>query len=208
MLKSRCRKFGVWDEHFTSRSATLPRKGKTHSQSLWNKSVWSKAKILAKAVTPICVWSKRCGKAPKKTVVLKQLHTCVNAKPNLQCTDDKRSYRNVCNMSFVSFSLVVNFIIRLFSTSAFRVLNLKKVWERRSHALPCHYTPAYTHNMWRDQVKTYTHIYATYVSFWELIIAYPNGGQWAPFRKVCPPWLKPLVTPLATVCIKSKDALT
>jgi len=21
----------------------------------------------------------------------------------------------------------------------------------------------------------------TYVSFWELIIAYPNGGQWTPF---------------------------
>jgi len=62
--------------------------------------------------------------------------------------------------------------------------NLKTAWERRSHALPCHYTPAYTHNMWGEQVKTYTHIYVRYVSFWELIIAYPNGGQWAPFRKV------------------------
>ena len=32
---------------------------------------------------------------------------------NLQCTDDdNRSYRNVCNMSFVSFSLAVIFIIR------------------------------------------------------------------------------------------------
>jgi len=29
--------------------------------------------------------------------------------------------------------------------------------------------------------------------FWELIIAYPNGG---PSAKFCPPWLKPLVTPL------------
>jgi len=38
-----------------------------------------------------------------------------------ECTDDdKRSYRNVCNMSFVSFSLAVIFIMRLFSTSAFR----------------------------------------------------------------------------------------
>jgi len=24
----------------------------------------------------------------------------------------------------------------------------------------------------------------------------PNGGQWAPFKKVSPPWLKSLVTPL------------
>jgi len=61
------------------------------------------------------------------------------------------------------------------------------------------YTPAYTHNMWSEQVKTYTHIYVTYVSFLELIIAYPNDGQWAPFRKVCPPWLRPQVTPLRTV---------
>ena len=43
---------------------------------------------------------------------------------NLQCTDDdNRSYWNVCNMSFVSFSLAVIFILRLFSTSAFRVPN-------------------------------------------------------------------------------------
>jgi len=41
-----------------------------------------------------------------------------------QCTDDdNRSYRNVCNMSFVSFSLAVIFIIRLFSTSTFHVPN-------------------------------------------------------------------------------------
>jgi len=25
------------------------------------------------------------------------------------------------------------------------------------------------------------------VIFWELIIAFPNGGQWAPFSKVAPP---------------------
>jgi len=25
------------------------------------------------------------------------------------------------------------------------------------------------------------------VNFWELIIAFSNGGQWAPFSKVCPP---------------------
>jgi len=32
---------------------------------------------------------------------------------NLQCTDDdNRSYRNVCNMSFVSFSLAVIFIVK------------------------------------------------------------------------------------------------
>jgi len=35
-----------------------------------------------------------------------------------------------------------------------------------------------------------------YVDFLELIIAFPNGGQWVPFSKVSPPWLKPLVTPL------------
>jgi len=54
----------------------------------------------------------------------------------------------------------------------------------------------WTHNMWREQVKTYTHIYVAYVSFWELIIRYRNGGQQAPFREVCPTCLKPLVTPL------------
>jgi len=44
----------------------------------------------------------------------------------LQCTDDdNRSYWNVCNMSFISFSLAVIFIIRLFSTSAFRVPSSK-----------------------------------------------------------------------------------
>jgi len=42
------------------------------------------------------------------------------AKQNLQCTDDgNKSYRNICNMSLISFSLVVIFIIRLLSTSAF-----------------------------------------------------------------------------------------
>ena len=35
-----------------------------------------------------------------------------------------------------------------------------------------------------------------YMSFWESIIAYANGGSWAPLSYVCPPWLKPLVTPL------------
>jgi len=42
----------------------------------------------------------------------------------LPCTDDdNRRYRNVCNMSFVSFAFATIFIIRLFSTSTFRVLN-------------------------------------------------------------------------------------
>jgi len=41
----------------------------------------------------------------------------------MQCTDDdNRSCRNVCNMSFVLFSLAVIFIIRLFSTFTFREL--------------------------------------------------------------------------------------
>jgi len=48
----------------------------------------------------------------------------------MQCTDDdNRSDRNVCNMPFVSFSLAVSFIIRLFRTSAFRVPNLSSVHE-------------------------------------------------------------------------------
>jgi len=33
------------------------------------------------------------------------------------------------------------------------------------------------------------------MSFWELIIAYPNRSQWAPSTKFAP-WLEPLVTPL------------
>jgi len=30
-------------------------------------------------------------------------------------------------------------------------------------------------------------LHVMYVNFWELIIAFPNGGQWAPFSKVYPP---------------------
>jgi len=41
--------------------------------------------------------------------------------------------------------------------------------------------------------RTHNHIYVRHVNFWELIIAFPNGDQWAPFSKI---WLKPLVTPL------------
>ena len=49
----------------------------------------------------------------------------MSTEVQLQCTDhDNRSYRNVCNMSFVAFSLAVIFIIRLFSTSAFSVPNI------------------------------------------------------------------------------------
>jgi len=29
-----------------------------------------------------------------------------------------------------------------------------------------------------------------YVNFWELSIAFSNGGLWAPFNKVCPPLLQ------------------
>ena len=43
----------------------------------------------------------------------------------LLCTeDDNSSYRNVCKMSVVSFALAVIFIMRLFSTSVFRVPKL------------------------------------------------------------------------------------
>jgi len=34
--------------------------------------------------------------------------------------------------------------------------------------------------------EDYTHIYVTYASFWELIIANANGGQWAPSAKFSP----------------------
>jgi len=54
-------------------------------------------------------------------------------------------------------------------------------------------TPTY---VWRGHPKTKAHVYVIYVNFWEIIIAFPNGGQWAPFSKVYPHWLKPLVTPL------------
>jgi len=41
------------------------------------------------------------------------------------CTeDDNSSYRNDCKMSVVSFALAVIFIIRLFSTSVFRIPNI------------------------------------------------------------------------------------
>ena len=54
-------------------------------------------------------------------------------------------------------------------------------------------TPTY---VWREHAKTKAHTYVIHVNFGEIIIASPNGGQWAPFSKVYPPWLKPLVTPL------------
>jgi len=56
----------------------------------------------------------------------------------------------------------------------------------------------YTHiySMWHEHAKAKAHVYVIYVNFWEIIIAFPNGGQWASFSKVCPPWLIPLVTPL------------
>jgi len=38
------------------------------------------------------------------------------------------------------------------------------------------------------------------MSFWELIIAYPNGSQWPSSANFFPPWLKPLVTPLVPAC--------
>ena len=51
----------------------------------------------------------------------------------LLCTEDDNScYRNVCKMSVVSFALAVVFIIRLFSTSAFRVPKWTKIMYRKS----------------------------------------------------------------------------
>jgi len=41
-----------------------------------------------------------------------------------------------------------------------------------------------TYYMVRDFWDTL--VYVMYVNVWELIIAFPNGGQWAPFSKVCP----------------------
>jgi len=60
------------------------------------------------------------------------------------------------------------------------------VWKRSSHAFPPHYTPAYTNIYVAEQAKAYTHTYVTYASFRELIIAYPNGGQWAPLQQSLP----------------------
>jgi len=51
-----------------------------------------------------------------------QCCSTILAQLYLQCPDDdNRNYRNVCSMSLLSFSLAVIFIIRLCSTSAFRV---------------------------------------------------------------------------------------
>ena len=56
---------------------------------------------------------------------------------NLQCTDDDhRSYQKVCKMSFISFSLVVIFIINLFSTSFFRVPKEKNVKSKIINSMP------------------------------------------------------------------------
>jgi len=55
-------------------------------------------------------------------VIVKDQHSL------LLCTeDDNSSCRNVCKMSVVSFALAVIFIIRLFSTSVFRVPNIQNI---------------------------------------------------------------------------------
>jgi len=51
--------------------------------------------------------------------------------------------------------------------------------------------------MRREQANTKAHVYVIYVNFWELIIAFPNGGQWAPFSKVCPPLAQTSSYPIA-----------
>jgi len=51
--------------------------------------------------------------------------------------------------------------------------------------------------MWCEHAKAKAPIiYIIYVNCWKLVISFPNCGQWAPFSKVCPSWVKPLVTPL------------
>ena len=66
-------------------------------------------------------------------------------------------------------------------------------------------TPTY---MWREHAKAKAHIHAIYVKFLEIIIVFPNGGQWASCSKSPPPLFKPLVTPLLgrchTVCVRRK----
>jgi len=62
----------------------------------------------------------------KTNMNLQQDHCCSICNALMMIT---RSYLNVCNMSFVSFSLAVIFIIRLFSTSAFHVPRFWKVFK-------------------------------------------------------------------------------
>jgi len=45
-------------------------------------------------------------------------------------------------------------------------------------------TPTY---MWHEHAKAKAHIYVIYVNFWEIMIAFPNGAQWAPSAKFAPP---------------------
>ena len=49
---------------------------------------------------------------------------------------------------------------------------------------PALLTPTY---MWREHAKAKAHIHAIYGNFWEIIIAFPNGGQWAPAANPPPP---------------------
>jgi len=59
----------------------------------------------------------------------------------LLCTEDDNScYRNVCKMSVVSFALAVVFIIRLFSTSAFRVPTMRSIIDKQLKHIPSHYS--------------------------------------------------------------------
>ena len=76
-------------------------------------------------------------------------------------------------------------VIRVFFVSTSRC-RLACRWMCDSPRTRCAWrlTPTY---IWSKHAKTKAHIYAMYVNFWELIMAFPNGGQWSPFSKACPP---------------------
>ena len=86
----------------------------------------------------------------------------------------------VYNVTYALYCAVNNHfcVIRVFFVTTSR-------WMCDSPGTGCAWrlTPTY---MWRGHAKAKAHIYVIYVNFWEIIVAFPNGGQWAPFSKVCP----------------------
>jgi len=100
---------------------------------------------------------------------------------NLQCTDgDNRSYQKVCKMSFISFSLAVIFVIRLFSTSFFRVPKQKKVKSKIINNMP---------NTWFEHLAipvltrySFSVAIAALLYLLLLLLSYPVAGNICPAK--------------------------
>jgi len=84
--------------------------------------------------------------------------------------------------------------------------NVKKVWERRSHAFPPHYNPAYS-NIYvaRTSEDLHPHM-CNECEFFRTNYCIPKRWPMVPLQQSLTPWLKPLVTPLLPTSLGVFDA--